>query len=367
MDVIELTQRLIAFDTVNPPGAERPAMEFCAGLLAAGGFDCRMIPQGPGRCNLIATRGTGTGRALGFTGHLDTVPLGAAPWAYAPHAGTVAEGRLYGRGSTDMKGGVAAFMLAALAAPPPPGGVALLLTAGEETGSDGARAMVGAGPLPPIGALIVAEPTENRAVPGHKGALWLRLRVHGVTAHGSMPERGVNAIGLAARALARIEALDLGAAHPVMGAPTLNIGTIAGGLNTNSVPDLCEVTLDLRSVPGVAHADLIAAIRALLPAGTEVEPLIDLPAVWTDPATPWLGAITRASAAISGAPTDPVAMSYFTDASVFTPALDGVATVILGPGDPAMAHKTDEYVSVARLHEAVAIYRGALACWESER
>lgn len=365
MNVTELTRMLVAFDTVNPPGNEQSAMAFCAELLSAGGFDCRLVPQGEGRCNLVATRGIGTGRALGFTGHLDTVPLGGAEWRHPPHAGVIEDGRLYGRGSTDMKGGVAAFLIAALEqTDPPPGGVALLITAGEETGSDGARHLAELGGLPPVGALIVAEPTANRAVPGHKGALWLRLRFHGVTAHGSMPERGVNAVSLAARALLRIEALDLGPAHPVMGAPTLNIGTIRGGLNTNSVPDLCEVTLDLRSVPGVDHAGLIAAIRSCLPQGAEIEPLIDLPAVWTDPETPWLEGITRESAAISGAETAPMAMSYFTDASIFTPALDGVPTVILGPGQPEMAHKTDEYVSVARLEEAVAIYRGALERWK---
>ena len=120
MDVVDLTRRLIAFDTINPPGAEAEAMAFCAALLEAGGFTYRLVPQGPGRSNLVAEKGTGAGRALAFTGHLDTVPLGAAPWRHPPHAGVIEEGRLYGRGSTDMKGGVAAFIVAALGAPVPP-------------------------------------------------------------------------------------------------------------------------------------------------------------------------------------------------------------------------------------------------------
>lgn len=364
MDVVDLTRRLIAFDTINPPGAEAEAMAFCAALLEAGGFTYRLVPQGPGRSNLVAEKGTGAGRALAFTGHLDTVPLGAAPWRHPPHAGVIEEGRLYGRGSTDMKGGVAAFIVAALGAPVPPGGIVLLLAAGEETGSDGARAIVAAGPLPPIGALIVAEPTENRAVPGHKGALWLRLIFHGVTAHGSAPEAGVNAIEAAMVALAAIRQIDLGPAHPVMGRPTLNIGTIVGGLNTNSVPDRCEVTLDLRSVPGGDHARLVAQLRACLPEGSELHRIVDLPPVWTDPAEPWLAGLTAKSAARSGQPTAPSAMSYFTDASIFTPALAEVPMVILGPGRAELAHKTDEYVSLARLEEAVAIYHDALDDWE---
>lgn len=364
MDVTDLTRRLIGFDTINPPGQEAEAMAFCADLLRGGGFDVEIIAQGPDRSNLIATKGTGAGQALGFTGHLDTVPLGGSAWRYPPHDGLIEDGKLYGRGSTDMKGGVAAFLCAALDAPVPPGGIAILLTAGEETGSDGARAMVAAGPLPPIGALIVAEPTANRAVPGHKGALWLRLVFHGVTAHGSAPEAGVNAIELAMAALAQIKMVDLGSAHPVMGAPSLNIGTISGGLNTNSVPDRCEVTLDLRSVPGVVHDELVAKIEACLPAGAELSRIIDLPAVWTDPNVPWLAAITALTALEAGQPSDPMAMSYFTDASIFTPALDGVPTVILGPGEPGLAHKTDEYVALSRLEEAVRIYRAALGQWE---
>ncbi|KEO54090.1 M20 family metallopeptidase [Thioclava pacifica] len=364
MDVVDLTRHLIGFDTINPPGQEAEAMAFCADLLRGGGFDVEVIAQGSDRCNLIATKGIGAGRALGFTGHLDTVPLGGAAWRYPPHDGLIEGGKLYGRGSTDMKGGVAAFICAALDAPVPPGGIAILLTAGEETGSDGARVMIEAGPLPPIGALIVAEPTANRAVPGHKGALWLRLVFHGVTAHGSAPEAGVNAIELAMAALTQIKALDLGPAHPVMGAPSRNIGTISGGLNTNSVPDRCEVTLDLRSVPGIVHDDLVAKIETCLPAGTELARIIDLPAVWTDPDDPWIEGITELSARVANQPSNPMAMSYFTDASIFTPALDAVPTVILGPGEPQLAHKTDEYVALSRLEEAVRIYRAALGQWE---
>ncbi|WP_245510775.1 M20 family metallopeptidase [Antarcticimicrobium sediminis] len=364
MDVVELTRRLVSFDTVNPPGREAEAMRACAKLLSGAGFTCRDIPMGDGRSNLLATRGLTDGKAaLGFTGHLDTVPLGARDWRFPPHAATLSDGCIHGRGTTDMKGGVAAFICASLSAPPPPGGIALLITAGEETGSDGARVMVDAGGLPTIGALIVAEPTLNRAVPGHKGALWLRLSAQGVTAHGSMPERGVNAVMCMAHALAALDGIDLGATHPVMGAPTLNLGTIHGGLNTNSVPDFCEATLDLRSVPGVSHADLRAMISARLGPDIEIEPLIDLPAVWTDPAHPWMAAITAHSAAIAGAETVPSAASYFTDASIFTPALGEVATMILGPGDPGLAHQTDEYVSVDRLNEAQSIYTAAISDW----
>src|SRR5262249_12386324 len=150
--------------------------------------------------------------------------------------------RLYGRGSSDMKSGVAAFVIAAqhlakhLRASP---GVVLVIAAGEETGCDGSRHLVAVnGALGEAGAIVIAEPTGNYPLVGHKGALWLHARATGVTAHGSMPDRGVNAIYKAARAVAKLERFAFaGKPHPVLGSPTLNVGTINGGFNINSVPD----------------------------------------------------------------------------------------------------------------------------------
>jgi succinyl-diaminopimelate desuccinylase len=342
-------------------------MRFCAELLAEVGFNCQLIPQGEGRSNLIATRGVGNGAALGFTGHLDTVPLGAAEWHYPPHESAIHDGRLYGRGATDMKGGIAAFIVACQThTETPPGGIAILLTAGEETGGDGARVMVERATLPPVGALIVGEPTANRPVPGHKGAFWLTLRFQGVTAHGSMPQEGKNAIAMAAETIRKLSVIDLGPAHPVMGPPTLNVGTIRGGMNVNSVPDQCDVGLDMRSVPGVRHEDLMKLINDVLPQEASIDVNVDLQSIWTAPETPWIAALTRIAVDIAGADPSPSAVSYFTDASVLTPALDNPPTIILGPGEPTVAHKTDEYVLLSRLEEAVTIYRKSLEDWTGQ-
>ena len=141
---------------------------------------------------------------IAFTGHTDTVPLGAQPWSVPPHEGLVKEGRLWGRGSSDMKSGVAAFVAAALrhaARLEGTAGVVLYITAGEETGCEGAFALARRGMQGQAGALVVAEPTSNRPLCGHKGALWLKATTRGVTAHGSMPDQGVNAVYAAARAV----------------------------------------------------------------------------------------------------------------------------------------------------------------------
>jgi succinyl-diaminopimelate desuccinylase len=369
MDVIELTRRLVQFDTVNPPGNERACAQELQTLLAAAGFETSLTDMGEGRANLIAYLGDGSGAPLGFTGHLDTVPLGAQDWQHDPFAGIIEDGRLYGRGTTDMKGGVAAFVVACLKeadilrnGP----GVVLLITAGEETGSDGAKAMVAQGVPHVPGALVVAEPTSNRPLAGHKGALWLRVITEGKTAHGSMPEQGVNAVVAAARVIQKLVAFDFQIPpHPDMGAPTLNIGTISGGLNLNSVPDRAEIGVDIRSVSGQKHEDLRTALSALLGSDGRIEPIIDLPSVWTDPEHPWLGQVCKTVAKVTGDTHTPGCVSYFTDASIFTPAFDTVPTVVLGPGEPTVAHMTDEYCEVKKLQDSVGIYAELIRRWNT--
>lgn len=239
---VELTQDLVRFRTINPPGDERACAERLASLLENAGFAVDLVPFGEGRAQLVARIGGASGKpAIGFTGHLDTVPLGAQLWTVDPLAADIKDGKLYGRGSSDMKSGVAAFVTACAAL----GGklantpeVVLYITAGEETGCTGAAALAHAEtPLPRVGALVVAEPTGNRALVGHKGALWLEAVTTGVTAHGSMPEKGVNAVYKVARAVSALQDFDFNfARHDVLGGPTLNVGTIKGGLNINSVP-----------------------------------------------------------------------------------------------------------------------------------
>ncbi|QEW23071.1 Acetylornithine deacetylase (plasmid) [Paracoccaceae bacterium] len=361
-DVVDLARKLIALDTVNPPGNERAALDLCAGILTQAGFDCRLTPVdgAPLRANLVATRGTGTGPALGFSAHLDTVPFGAAPWRHPPLSGHVEDGRLYGRGSSDMKAAVAAVLVACCDPHTPPGGIAVILTCGEETGCDGARLLVQAAGLPHIGALVVPESTGNAIVHGHKGVLWLKLAFHGVTAHGAMPEAGRNAIGLAVDALTRIRDMPLGPTHPVMGHPTLNIGTIHGGINTNSVPDLCEVTLDLRTLPGTDHADLTRRVADLAGPDATVSPLIDLPSIWTDPDDPWVRATAAMLKDRTGRAAPPASVNYFTDAALLTPALGNPATIIFGPGDPGQPHATNEWVHIDALHDAVPLMRALI-------
>ena len=144
-----------------------------------------------------------------------------------------------------------------------------------------------AGILGRAGAIVVAEPTSNAALVGHKGALWLRLTLKGVTAHGSMPHLGVNAAYKAARVLTALETFQFNVApHPYLGSPTLNVGTVNAGLNVNSVPDLAEIGIDIRSIPGLDHSRIQEHLKAELGDDISLEPTVDVGAVWTDPSSP---------------------------------------------------------------------------------
>ncbi|HEU5323558.1 MAG TPA: M20 family metallopeptidase [Methylomirabilota bacterium] len=360
MDALGLTRELLRFDTISPPGTERACALHLAGILERAGFSVAAHEFAEGRRSLVARAGGG-GVPLCFTGHIDTVPLGARAWTRDAFAGEVDGGRLYGRGASDMKSGVAAFVAAAvrlaprLAATP---GLVLVITAAEETGTLGAQHLAGvAGALGRAGAVVVAEPTGNYPMVGHKGVLWLHARTTGVTAHGSMPERGVNAVARAARAVLRLESFAFGVApHPVLGAATLNVGTISGGLNVNSVPDAAVIGLDIRTIPEQKHAALVERLGEHLGHEVALETVMGAEGVWTDPGHPWVQEVYAVTAPVLGTRPEVRAAPYFTDASALTPAYGGAPTVILGPGELALAHQTDEYCEVERLEQAVEVY-----------
>ncbi|MGE3064308.1 MAG: M20 family metallopeptidase [Hyphomicrobiaceae bacterium] len=365
---VALSQQLVRFDTINPPGREQVAAEHLGRLLKDAGFELDYVPLAEGRPNLVARIGGTSGRPpVAFTGHLDTVPLGLQPWTVDPFAAEIKDGRIWGRGTSDMKCGVAAFVAAAvdmaprLASTP---GVVLYITAGEETGSEGAFALARQGLDGAAGALVVAEPTSNRPIAGHKGALWLKATTRGLTAHGSMPDKGVNAVYKAAAAIAKLEDFDFNVArHAVMGAPTLNVGWVHGGMNVNSVPDRAEFGVDIRSIPGQRHAQIRDQIASVLGNEVIVEATVDVESVWTEPSDPWLSSVFDICAAVQGRRPEIETAPYFTDASALTPALGGVPTVILGPGPAELAHQTDEWCEIAKIEEATEIYRRIIAAW----
>lgn len=366
---LELTRKLIGFNTINPPGNERECALFIGDILKNGGLEVSYHEFADRRTSLIARKIFDDQRPpLCFTGHLDTVPLGMAGWRKDPFQGELDGDRLFGRGASDMKGGVAAMVLAVLQTAllaRGASGIVLVLTAGEENGCEGAGFLAAQeGVLGPAGALLVGEPTANYPMVGHKGAFWLDAEATGVTAHGSMPEQGVNAIYKAARAITRLEDFRFDdAPHPVLGAPTLNVGTITGGINVNSVPDRTEFTIDIRTVPPQNAVRVYRALQDHLGPEIGLKRRADAPAVASDPDDPWVRRVFEVMGRFIGEAPVPRGVTYFTDASALTEAFGHIPTVILGPGEPGMAHKTDEYCHLSKIEAATEAYGEIAGDW----
>jgi succinyl-diaminopimelate desuccinylase len=373
LSVVGLARELVRLDTANPPGNEAAAAGLVAHRLAAAGATVRLHELAPGRAGLVAhLPGTAPGPTLCFSGHLDTVALGEAGWTHDPLGGELEGDRLWGRGSSDMKGAVAAMVVAfeALASAPRHRPLALVLSAAEESGCEGAAPLaeslldLGAH----VGALVVGESTCNRVALAHKGVAWLRLRARGLAAHASMPHLGRNAVMTLAHALGTLDDLAMVChTHALLDGPTLSVGTIQGGTSTNIVPELCEATLDVRLVPSLSPEAAVAAVREALRSEVEVTLERALPAVETDSSDAWIAEARAIVASVEGEDSEPIGVPYFTDAAVLNPVLNNPPTLIVGPGNPALAHQADEWCSISAIERARTIYEQLGAAWTSDR
>jgi succinyl-diaminopimelate desuccinylase len=367
-EAITLAHQLIGFDTRNPGSTETECINFISWLLRNSGFKVITVNFAEKRPSLVARLREGKRPALCFVGHVDTVPLGEASWKFNPFAGEIHNGRLYGRGASDMKSGIAAMVTAAcrlalrLAADDD---LILVIAASEETGCQGSRYLASQPDLlGNAGALIVGEPTGNYPLIGHKGALWLKAKFAGRTAHGSMPEKGDNAVYKAVEAVELLRNFDFGVKHhPNLGAPSLNVGYIHGGLNINSVPDAAEVGIDIRTTPELANEELIIKIGEYLRPDATIIPLVDVAAIWTDPKLPWVKTVFDTVAPFLGTHPEPKTVAFFTDGAPLQNAFGGVPTLILGPGASSIAHQTDEYCQLAEIDAATAIYERIAEKW----
>ena len=366
IDVIRLTRKLISFNTVNPPGDEMGIAKYVGRLLVENGFDVKYPIYKKNRLHLIAEKGLDpTVAPIVFSGHFDTVPLGTGKWTVDPFGGEVSDGKIFGRGSSDMKAGLAAMICAAIQAfneGKPSGGVRLIFTANEETGCLGAKQLTeNDNQLGAAKGIIIAEPTANIPAIGHKGGLYMKVSASGVTAHSSMPELGDNAIYKVARAVLKVKEFRFETEKDaLLGFPTLNVGTIRGGMNLNSVPDYAEFTIDIRSTTKVIHADLLNRLKSTLGNEVKIEKLVDLSPVSTKEEEPFVQWVYDACKVDPAGKEFPKTLPFLTDGAVLQNYYEAAPTVILGPGQPEMAHQTNEYCYVEKLKEAVKIYKNIM-------
>lgn len=369
MDLITLTKTLLSFNNINPPGNEEGIARFAATLLKENGFNVRLPEFSEGRLHLIAEKGLSEGKPpVVLSGHFDTVPLGNKKWSVDPFAGEISEGKIWGRGSSDMKGGVAAMILAAIDSfenKAPEGGVRLIFTAAEELGCIGIQQLIKTiGNAGQASAIIVGEPTGNMPATGHKGAIYLSVFTSGRTAHSSMPHLGDNAIYKAAAAILKAKDFRFETEEDLLlGFPTINIGKMNGGLNINSVPDHAEFTIDIRTTSKTDHDKTLRRLSDLLGEETHPEVLVNMTPVFTNENDPFVNLVYEICGIKTGDEGYPRSLPYLTDGSVLQKVYGGVPTIILGPGEAEMAHKTDEYCYISKLEESYRIYKDILSKW----
>lgn len=305
--------------------------------------------------------------------HLDTVVVGAG-WddTTPPFGAVIRDGRMYGRGTCDMKGGLACAMLAfadALATAQrqgraPARSVSLLCTVDEEDLMRGAEAAIRAGWLGPTGWVLDTEPTDGRARGSHKGRTWFELTMRGTTAHASTPWRGADAIAGMAEAICRIRrAVAALPEHPDLGVSTVTFGQVSGGYSPYVVPDECKATIDMRLVPPASTAtaeklvrQAVAGAEAAIP-GTRGELACtgDRPPVELDPEAPVLAALRAASREAWGEACGTGVFTGYTDSAVVAGICGNKNCLSYGPGNLEMAHKPNEYVPLEDLARVRAV------------
>jgi acetylornithine deacetylase len=360
MDPLPLLRRLVAANSINPslvPGApgEHDAAEVAADGLRTAGLAVTFQDAAPGRPNVIGVLdGREPGPAVMFCGHIDTVGVEGMTAPFDPRE---RDGKLYGRGSQDMKSGVAAMIAAAgvLARDWTRGRLIVAAVVDEEHMSLGAEALVRDWRAD---MAIVTEPTDLRMAIGHKGFAWIEIETKGRAAHGSRPEEGRDAIARMGRVLVALEARDreLRSRSPVpfQGTGSLHASLISGGRELSSYPDRCVLQMERRTVAGEDEGDVAREIDALLADLRRADPEFEAAARATgyrsayclDAAHP-LARTLGGSLTQAGLMPDPVGMSFWTDAAILAEA--GIPSLLFGPGGAGL-HSVEEYVHVADVY-----------------
>ena len=359
-DPVALTRQLVRTPSVNPVLEEGGDGEGAVAALAAEwldgwGYEPEVVEVAPGRHNVVARRGGVAGRSLLLNGHLDTV--GVAGMA-EPFSGAVRGGRMYGRGSADMKSGVACALAvaAALADEDVPGELIVALTADEEHASLGMAALVADG----VGAdaAVVCEPTGLAIMPAHKGFLWIDARVEGRAAHGSRPEIGIDAIAHMGHLLVAFEEEARRLAgetdHPLLGPASLHAGTVSGGTAPSVYPDRCDLVVERRTLPHETADSVMAEVERVLARARERRPGLKghaaaglFRAATEVPASSPLVTGLREACLRSGLPGALEGMSAWVDACFLNE--HGTPAVCFGPGSIAQAHAAVEWVAVSEI------------------
>ena len=363
----ELLKKLVRAETTAAKG-ELAAAKIIVAEFSRSGIKAKIDNWDKTRANVIArVKSAGKKGALLFVCHLDVVGAGEEKWKTPPFGGVERGGRIYGRGSADMKGGIAAAVTAirqiVKAGVKLQGDIIFLGAAGEETDSCGTKRFIhNRGWMQNIAGVVIPEPTDFAVVTAHRGMLWLEATTKGKAAHSSTPQLGINAIGLMQLVLAELKRYKIPFKHhPDLRGCSMSINTIAGGKALNVVPDRCSIGIDFRTLPSQNHRDIIRDIEKIfmkLKSKTpqfcaEVSIVREVGALETDLRSEFVKDFCDA---VGTKKTK--AVGFTTDAPYF--ASPDVPVVIFGPGEPEVCHKSNEYIEISAVEKAVKYYKNII-------
>jgi len=374
-DAVALTRELARIDSRNPslvagaPG-EAAVARALRDVLLSWGVDAELVEAAADRPNVVARVGGRGGRTLMFNGHLDVV--GVDGMVHPPFDAAVRDGRIYGRGTSDMKSGVAAMCAAAVRALDAglDGEIVIAAVVDEEFESVGTRALVERGVR--ADAAIVTEPTRLAIMPAHLGFVWLDVTTRGRAAHGSRWDLGVDAIrhaGFVLAELDRIDSLELPARrHALLGRPSVHASLIDGGSGMSTYPDRCTIRIERRTIPGETPADVerewLTACARIASRSPSVRAEVSVTFAQSPSDVPVDAPIVRALAGtLRELGDDPrvEGMTAWTDAAILNDA--GIPAICFGPGDIGVAHAAEEYVAVREIERATEVLAALAARW----
>lgn len=367
-DCRDILSQLVRVNSCQPEGNEKDVVNLLTKILSPK-LTLKVIDHGNNRASLVAElEGLDKTPGIALLGHIDTVACkDLKNWDNDPHEAKVIDNILYGRGSADMKGGVAAMVLAAnhLVSIPqkPRRSLLFCFTADEEAGGLGACSLVEGKYLNDVESIIICEASDDKVSFCEKGALWLRLDIHGVASHASRPDLGRNAVEYAIWFIQRLkEHMQDGNMHRIMGQTTVSVTNFHGGVMTNIIPSEAFVELDIRTIPGVSHDDIVHTAEQLCNemqskyshVHAEIQVLNDRPALECDPRSQFhQDVVSMAKSCEIG--TEGKGHFFYTDASQVIPHLN-IPFVIAGPGDDAMAHKANECIDLHSVSKFASFY-----------
>ncbi len=368
MDLIKLTSRLVELPSISNSTSLRDTAEFIAEWLHDEGANAEILELDRGY-PIVASKSMKTNnRTIMLNGHFDVVPPGdVKAWKYPPFSPTVIEGKMFGRGTADMKAGLAVFMQLYVELVDKLD-YNLIFTAvpDEETGGEHGSKRLSEIYKPDL--VLISEPTgKDKIVLGEKGMITLRLRARGRSSHSSIPSHGENAIMKMANDIKRLSSIDIMEESPVMESEpefredmrrvTVNVGTVKGGIKSNVVPDYCEAEVDVRVPLSIGLEDVMERIKGSVKE-SEVEVVSSSPPNFTHPSTPHVQVLEKAILEVTGNSPAKVAVPYSTDGKHFR--RNGTSVIVYGPGTIKNAHSIDESVDIDEVNTVYKVYSNFL-------